>query len=355
MPPLAEAVGFGAAIDYITGIGLEAIHEHEAALTAYGWELLSAIPGVTLYGPPPPDRAGILSFTVDGVSTPTTSPRSSTPRACASAPGHHCTQPAMRRFDVDRDGPREPLSLQHHRRSRPARGRHRQGQADVPGVSAGRRRPAARTACRRWTLLAAPELGAADAARVEDERRRLDAPPAMLDGPILMIGPAAPERLAVYPATYAWHTADRVARCPPPPARSACSSPWSATVARSCGSDGADTVDHPGGWTISVAGSAVPGVGLERQVVAEAERGARARPGRSLELATARAGGGPARPHGAGRVPRAARRGAAPDRLREPARSPRCGSLVTSRGWAPAESLTAAWWPELVRLATEDG
>ena len=99
VPPLAEAVGFGAAIDYVTNIGLEAIHEHEAVLTAYGWELLSAVPGVTLYGPAPPDRAGILSFTVDGVHAHDVAQILDSVGVCVRA-GHHCTQPAMRHFDV---------------------------------------------------------------------------------------------------------------------------------------------------------------------------------------------------------------------------------------------------------------
>jgi cysteine desulfurase/selenocysteine lyase len=99
VPPLAEAVGFGAALEYVTGIGLEAIHEHEQVLTAYGWELLSAIPGVTLYGPPPPDRAGILSFTLDGVHAHDVAQILDSEGVCVRA-GHHCTQPAMRHFDV---------------------------------------------------------------------------------------------------------------------------------------------------------------------------------------------------------------------------------------------------------------
>jgi cysteine desulfurase/selenocysteine lyase len=99
VPPLAEAVGFGAAIEYVTGIGLDAIHEHEQVLTAYGWELLSAIPGLTLYGPPPPDRAGILSFTVDGVHAHDVAQILDAEGVCVRA-GHHCTQPAMRHFDV---------------------------------------------------------------------------------------------------------------------------------------------------------------------------------------------------------------------------------------------------------------
>ena len=99
VPPLAEAVGFAAAIDYVTGIGLDAIHEHEQVLTAYGWELLSDVPGVTLYGPPPPDRAGILSFTVEGVHAHDVAQILDAEGVCVRA-GHHCTQPAMRHFDV---------------------------------------------------------------------------------------------------------------------------------------------------------------------------------------------------------------------------------------------------------------
>jgi cysteine desulfurase/selenocysteine lyase len=99
VPPLAEAVGFAAAIDYVTGIGLDAIHEHEQVLTAYGWELLSAIPGVTFYGPPPPDRAGILSFTLEGVHAHDVAQILDSEGVCVRA-GHHCTQPAMRHFDV---------------------------------------------------------------------------------------------------------------------------------------------------------------------------------------------------------------------------------------------------------------
>ena len=58
-----------------------------------------AIPGVTLYGPPPPDRAGILSFTVDGVHAHDVAQILDSEGVCVRA-GHHCTQPAMRHFDV---------------------------------------------------------------------------------------------------------------------------------------------------------------------------------------------------------------------------------------------------------------
>ena len=63
---MAEAVGLGAAIDYLEEVGLEAIEQHEHALAGYALEQLGEIPGVTLYGPPADKRAGIVSFNVDG-------------------------------------------------------------------------------------------------------------------------------------------------------------------------------------------------------------------------------------------------------------------------------------------------
>jgi cysteine desulfurase / selenocysteine lyase len=99
VPPLAEVVGFGAAIDYVTAIGLEAIHAHEQALVRYGWDVLSSVPGVTVYGPPPPDRAGILSFTVEDVHPHDVAQVLDSEAICVRA-GHHCTQPLMKRFGV---------------------------------------------------------------------------------------------------------------------------------------------------------------------------------------------------------------------------------------------------------------
>src|SRR5260221_9976790 len=67
--PMAEAVGLGAAIDYLSAIGLDAIEAHEHALAAYALEQLAEIPGVTLYGPPAGKRAGIVSFNVKNASS----------------------------------------------------------------------------------------------------------------------------------------------------------------------------------------------------------------------------------------------------------------------------------------------
>jgi isopentenyldiphosphate isomerase len=199
----------------------------------------------------------------------------------------------------------------------------------------------------------APGMDAADANRVEAERRRLDAHAAMVDGPILMVSAAAPDRLAVYPATYAWHTADRAA---PLPGTYGALGVQLALVA----GDGAllwqrrsDTVDHPGGWTISVAGTAVPGPGLDAQVAAEAAEelglGARDLLGlRPMALVDDRRG----------RTVQVVFRA----RLSRSARIVPHAAEVAETRFAdvypddgPAESITAAWWQELVRLAIGEG
>lgn len=99
VPPVAETIAFGAAIAYLNQIGLEAIHAHEQTLTAHGHALLSEIPGVTVYGPPPPDRGGVLSFTVDGVHSHDVAQMLDSDGICVRA-GHHCTQPVMAHYGI---------------------------------------------------------------------------------------------------------------------------------------------------------------------------------------------------------------------------------------------------------------
>jgi cysteine desulfurase / selenocysteine lyase len=98
-PAIAECIAFGAAIEYLQGIGMDAIERHEHDLVAYGYDLLSAVEGVTQYGPPPPARAGILSFNVDGVHPHDVAQILDSEAVCVRA-GHHCTQPLMRAFDL---------------------------------------------------------------------------------------------------------------------------------------------------------------------------------------------------------------------------------------------------------------
>ena len=98
-PAFVEAYGMGVAIDYIGEIGLEAIEEHEQALATLAIERLSELDWVTVYGPPPNRRAGIVSFNVDGVH-PHDVAQILDSEGVAVRASHHCTQPLMRRLGI---------------------------------------------------------------------------------------------------------------------------------------------------------------------------------------------------------------------------------------------------------------
>jgi cysteine desulfurase / selenocysteine lyase len=97
--PIAEAVGFGAAVDYIEDAGLEAIEQHEHDLVAYALERMADVPGITLYGPAPGRRAGIVSFNLDGIHPHDVS-QVLDYEGVAIRAGHHCCQPLMQRLGV---------------------------------------------------------------------------------------------------------------------------------------------------------------------------------------------------------------------------------------------------------------
>jgi cysteine desulfurase/selenocysteine lyase len=97
--PIAEAVGFGAAIDYLTEIGLDAIEEHEQELAALALDALAEVPGIKLYGPPPERRAGIVSFNLEGVH-PHDVAQILDLDGVAIRAGHHCCQPLMAKLGV---------------------------------------------------------------------------------------------------------------------------------------------------------------------------------------------------------------------------------------------------------------
>lgn len=97
-PPIAEAVGLGAAIDYINRVGLDRIAAHEAALLEYGTALLKDIPGLRLIGTSP-HKASILGFVLDGVH-PHDIGTLLDEEGIAIRAGHHCAQPTMERFGV---------------------------------------------------------------------------------------------------------------------------------------------------------------------------------------------------------------------------------------------------------------
>ena len=98
-PPIAQAVGLGAAIDYLQEIGLEAIERHEAELTEYALARLADVRGVRIFGPPADRRGGIISFTLEGVH-PHDVAQILGWEGVAVRAGHHYTQPLMRRLGV---------------------------------------------------------------------------------------------------------------------------------------------------------------------------------------------------------------------------------------------------------------
>jgi cysteine desulfurase/selenocysteine lyase len=97
-PHIAGTIGLGAALDYITAIGFDAIGPHEAALLEYGTERLAQIPGVRIIGTAK-HKASILSFVMEGVH-PHDIGTIVDREGVAIRTGHHCAQPVMARFGV---------------------------------------------------------------------------------------------------------------------------------------------------------------------------------------------------------------------------------------------------------------
>jgi cysteine desulfurase/selenocysteine lyase len=99
-PPIAEAAGLHAAVDYLAGIGMDTVRAHEAELTAYALERLPEVEGITLFGPTELDkRGGAISFTVDGLHPHDLAELLGRDGVCIRA-GHHCAQPLMRHLGV---------------------------------------------------------------------------------------------------------------------------------------------------------------------------------------------------------------------------------------------------------------
>ena len=99
-PPIAEAVGLAAAIDWVDELGLDSIHGHESELTAYALERLAEVPDLRVFGPPTgEDRTGIVSFELAGVHAHDVSEILDR-HAVAVRAGHHCAQVLMERLGV---------------------------------------------------------------------------------------------------------------------------------------------------------------------------------------------------------------------------------------------------------------
>jgi cysteine desulfurase/selenocysteine lyase len=98
-PAIAEAVGFGAAVDYVTDVGLAAIERHEHDLVEYTLGRLAELPWIETYGPSPDHRAGIVSLNVQGVH-PHDVAQVLDWEGVAVRAGHHCTQPLMTKLGI---------------------------------------------------------------------------------------------------------------------------------------------------------------------------------------------------------------------------------------------------------------
>jgi cysteine desulfurase/selenocysteine lyase len=99
-PPIAEAVALGAAVDYLTGIGMDAVAAHERDITAYALSALAEVPELRVLGPAEPvDRGGAISFTLGSVH-PHDVAQVLDGHGIAVRAGHHCGRPIHRRFGV---------------------------------------------------------------------------------------------------------------------------------------------------------------------------------------------------------------------------------------------------------------
>ena len=98
-PNAADAVGLGAAVEYLNGIGMARVLEHERSMMSAAQARLAAIDGLQIYGPPPIERSGVLSFTMSDVHPHDLATILDGEGVCIRA-GHHCAQPLMRRLNI---------------------------------------------------------------------------------------------------------------------------------------------------------------------------------------------------------------------------------------------------------------
>ena len=99
-PAIVEAIGLGAAIDYLTALGMDNVREHERYLFEHAWAALDAIPGVRLFGPADPAiHAGVISFVLEEAHPHDVATIFDSEGVAVRA-GHHCAQPVMLRYDI---------------------------------------------------------------------------------------------------------------------------------------------------------------------------------------------------------------------------------------------------------------
>jgi len=98
-PAIAEAIGLGAAVDFLREIGMQSVMAHEQSLVAYAVERLEEVPGLRLYGPGRDERGGVTSFTMQGIH-PHDVAQILDQHGVAVRAGHHCAMPIHERYGI---------------------------------------------------------------------------------------------------------------------------------------------------------------------------------------------------------------------------------------------------------------
>ncbi|MCC7353456.1 MAG: cysteine desulfurase [Anaerolineae bacterium] len=98
-PAIAEAIGLGAAVDYLTALGMERLRAHEVELVTQAWERLGEIPNLKRLGPPPPERSGLVAFAVDSIH-PHDLAAILDQEGIAIRAGHHCAAPIHEKLGI---------------------------------------------------------------------------------------------------------------------------------------------------------------------------------------------------------------------------------------------------------------
>jgi cysteine desulfurase/selenocysteine lyase len=98
-PAIAEAIGLGAAVDFLGGLGMQAVHAHEAAMTEYAMDRLSEVPGLRVYGPPAAERGGVVAFSM-AEAHPHDVAQILDSLGVAVRAGHHCAMPIHEKLGV---------------------------------------------------------------------------------------------------------------------------------------------------------------------------------------------------------------------------------------------------------------
>jgi cysteine desulfurase/selenocysteine lyase len=98
-PAIAEAVGFGAAVEYLSGIGMEAVAAHEREIISYALERLEEVPGLQVFGPAADKKGGVAAFTLKGIH-PHDAAQILDRYGIAVRAGHHCAQPLHEKYGI---------------------------------------------------------------------------------------------------------------------------------------------------------------------------------------------------------------------------------------------------------------